>query len=515
MEDQEPSTTNSENVASKKAAIGFWKIKDEFAEYVRDSYNQYCSKINKQDTNIIGEEMIYDIEKIIVSILCNLEADSMLDDFYLECSFLPNSDSFAINYNKKQKRFSKMSVLINLSVDPEPVPIILTNIDTDAYKFKDYKYNNLFNVAYLKPYSIIQHDNDKYFVWFNNPSNPNDFYDVLKITLWSTPLNIINRTPGGRPVQCSRATLLVNELYQAPLFEGRPDSNLHGCKQDNASLSIDESSQENLTKRMLQENIEYIEKYMGKYVEDDLYESGIFDEIFYKKTNRNLENLVGVIKKNKDCADYMELMVSTQKNIVSLNYLKNKYGLLAEEIYPFTKINMDINADNRFYRQKLYKNILSKDVCYWIINEYEKTILKHANEKIKTMLNIDYIPGVLNFLFFISNLWFEEIKAEFGINQLRLNLTDIYVNKYNNNNNYINSIKDSFLCLNICLSTPNTYSGGEFGFYNNMMVPYYNDDIINFEQGDMLLHNNKKKIKLMPIKNGNVYFLTLVSEIIY
>jgi hypothetical protein len=470
-EDQKQSTTNSENVASKKAATGFWKIKDEFAEYVRDSYSQYCSKINKQDTNIIGEEMIYDIEKIIVSILSNLEADSMLDDFYLECSFLPNSDSFAINYNKKQKRFSKMSVLINLSVDPEPVPIILTNIDTDAYKFKDYKYNNIFNVAYLKPYSIIQHDNDKYFVWFNNPSNPNDFYDVLKITLW--------------------------------------------CKQDNASLSIDESSQENLTKRMLQENIEYIEKYMGKYVEDDLYESGIFDEIFYKKTNRNLENLVGVIKKNKDCADYMELMVSTKKNIVSLNYLKNKYGLLAEEIYPFTKINMDINADNRFYRQKLYKNILSKEVCYWIINEYEKTILKHANEKIKTMLNIDYIPGVLNFLFFISNLWFEEIKAEFGINQLRLNLTDIYVNKYNNNNNYINSIKDSFLCLNICLSTPNTYSGGEFGFYNNMMVPYYNDDIINFEQGDMLLHNNKKKIKLMPIKNGNVYFLTLVSEIIY
>jgi len=471
-EDQKPSTANSENVVSKKSTRGFWKIKDEFAESVRDSYNQYCSRINKQDTNIIGEEMIYDIERIIVSILCNLEEDSILDDFYLECSFLPNSDSFAINYNKKQKRFSKMSVLINLSVDPEPVPILLTNIDTDAYKFKDYKYNNIFNVAYLKPYSIIQHDNDKYFVWFNNPSNPNDFYDVLKITLWS--------------------------------------------KEDNTSLSIDESSQENLTKRMLQENIEYIEKYVGEYAEDELYDSGIFDEIFYKKTNRNLENLVGVIKKNKDCADYMELMVSTKKNSVSLNYLKNKYGLLAEEIYPFTKNNMDINADNRFYRQKLYKNILSKDVCYWIINEYEKTILKHANEKIITMLNIDYIPGVLNFLVFISNLWFGEIKEAFGINHLRLNLTDIYVNKYDNNNsNYINSIKESFLCLNICLSSPNTYSGGEFGFYNNMMVPYDNDDKINFEQGDMLVHNNKKKIKLMPIKNGNVYFLTLVSEIIY
>ena len=45
-----------------------------------------------------------------------------------------------------------------------------------------------------------------------------------------TPLNTINRTPSGLAVQCSRSTLPVYELYQAPLKEGRPDSNLHGCK---------------------------------------------------------------------------------------------------------------------------------------------------------------------------------------------------------------------------------------------------------------------------------------------
>ena len=45
-----------------------------------------------------------------------------------------------------------------------------------------------------------------------------------------TPLNIINRTPKGRPVQCSRATLPENQLYQAPIKDGRPDSNVHRCK---------------------------------------------------------------------------------------------------------------------------------------------------------------------------------------------------------------------------------------------------------------------------------------------
>ena len=42
-------------------------------------------------------------------------------------------------------------------------------------------------------------------------------------------MNIINRTPFGCPVQCSRATLPENQLYQAPIFDGRPDSNVHRC----------------------------------------------------------------------------------------------------------------------------------------------------------------------------------------------------------------------------------------------------------------------------------------------
>ena len=45
-----------------------------------------------------------------------------------------------------------------------------------------------------------------------------------------TPLNIINRTPKGHPVQCSRATLPENQLYQAHIKDGRPDSNVHRCK---------------------------------------------------------------------------------------------------------------------------------------------------------------------------------------------------------------------------------------------------------------------------------------------
>ena len=55
------------------------------------------------------------------------------------------------------------------------------------------------------------------------------YYEVHNY--YYTPLNIINRTPKGHPVQCSRATLPENQLYQAPIFDGRPDSNVHRCKE--------------------------------------------------------------------------------------------------------------------------------------------------------------------------------------------------------------------------------------------------------------------------------------------
>jgi hypothetical protein len=64
------------------------------------------------------------------------------------------------------------------------------------------------------------------------------WYNKLNFTF--TPLNIINRTPKGHQVQCSSATLPENQLYQAPIKDGRPerdpkgvttlvDTNVHRC----------------------------------------------------------------------------------------------------------------------------------------------------------------------------------------------------------------------------------------------------------------------------------------------
>jgi len=59
-----------------------------------------------------------------------------------------------------------------------------------------------------------------------------------------TPLKIYNGTPEGCLTRDSRATLPINELYQAPIKDGRPDSNLHRCKPTEIIERVEEPVEE-------------------------------------------------------------------------------------------------------------------------------------------------------------------------------------------------------------------------------------------------------------------------------
>jgi hypothetical protein len=441
-----------------------WYLKEDCIDKFCGEFADYSCNINKEETLFINGKPTNILENIVVAFLYKIMDMADLDfrKYKLEYDFIKNSTSFAVNYNKKNKQFSKGSILLNL--EKERFPVVFTEIDLETYKFKEYPDENKFKIVYLEPYHAIQHDDDKYFTWFGNSSNKCHFYNVLKITLWEK----------------------TKEEVEVDTVDKIENTSCH-C----------------------------IEKKSGDFIEDNLYDTSIFEELFYKKSNGNVKALIEMIEKYKNVHDFLFLNINVKKNIVSLQHLKNKYGLLAEEIYPFSKVNVDINNNSRFYRNKLFKKILSNDVCYWMINEYERKMAQVVKENIPSRLNLNDIPGVLSYIFFVSNLWFEEIKELFDIKELRLNIIDLYLNKYNNTNvDYINSDKPSFLVLNVCLSNLDTYVGGNISLFNNMFIACDEDSVI-LEQGDMLLTNSKKKIKLSPIESGDIYILTIVSEIIY
>ena len=160
------------------------------------------------------------------------------------------------------------------------------------------------------------------------------------------------------------------------------------------------------------------------------------------------------------------------------NRLYETYGNIVDDLLPYIE-NNQIDTKNRFNRMKVVKNIISKDVCFWIMNECEKQEwidCKYLNYPI--CVSIEKIPGVLNYVLYTFNYWIDHIKSLYEMN-IKLNIKDIFIAKNNNSQKRIEKINDdAFIALNIQLDN-----------MNNTII--YNNDSIQLEQGDMIVYNKK------------------------
>jgi hypothetical protein len=185
---------------------------------------------------------------------------------------------------------------------------------------------------------------------------------------------------------------------------------------------------------------------------------------------------------------------------------------LAKDIFPFVNKDDDtiIDSDNRFYKIKLMTDILSHEICYWIINESEK--VKEWNpspyKNYDNYLNIEKLPHILNFILYISNFWIVNINKLYDLNNknLRINIKDIFVSKYcksNIDNDYY--IDNSFLSLNIALNEITDFTEGEIKF----------DDLnkIKLNQGDSVIYSGKTERTKGSVSDGVKYVLVLLFTI--
>jgi len=174
--------------------------------------------------------------------------------------------------------------------------------------------------------------------------------------------------------------------------------------------------------------------------------------------------------------------------------LYEKYGDIINDLIPYIE-NTEVDIKNRFNKMKVLKNVLSKDVCFWIINESEKKTwsdCKYPNYS--TCVYIDNIPGVLNYVLFTCQYWIDHVRILYDMN-IKLNIKDIFVAKNNDSQKRIEKCNDnSFIILNIQLNK------------NNESI-IYNDDSIILEQGDMIVYN-KKTVR----EKCNNYVLVLMID---
>jgi len=224
--------------------------------------------------------------------------------------------------------------------------------------------------------------------------------------------------------------------------------------------------------------------YCGKGTKINVYEEVDDNNIYnslYIITEKSLIESESNINLKKIMYDQINFVLNPGKLSNSYNEnnyskLYETYGSIVDDLIPYIE-NNQIDTTNRFNRMKVVKNVISKDVCFWIINECEKqqwVDCKYLNYPI--CVSIEKIPGVLNYVLYTLNYWITHIKSLYEMN-VKLNVKDIFIAKNNNSQKRIEKMNDdAFIVLNIQLDN-----------MNNSII--YNNDSIQLEQGDMIVYN--------------------------
>ena len=87
--------------------------------------------------------------------------------------------------------------------------------------------------------ALIENENDNEKVKIPLNMKINDSMDSMDSKDDYTPLNILNGTPSGVPLDVSRVTLPINQLKSTVIKDDRSNSNVHQCKKDEFSLDND------------------------------------------------------------------------------------------------------------------------------------------------------------------------------------------------------------------------------------------------------------------------------------
>lgn len=219
---------------------------------------------------------------------------------------------------------------------------------------------------------------------------------------------------------------------------------------------------------------------LNKFIElneiNQIYETHIdFKKLLYEKVI-----LIDINKTTKVYNSYKK---------IDYNDYYEKYGNVTDDLIPFIE-NKNLQENNRFLRKKLIQNVLSKDVCYWIMNECNRNVWNdcpHSNYS--TYISIEKIPGVLNFVLFSCHYWLSEVNKLYDMN-VKLNVKQIFISKPTKVHTLKNT-DDAHIILNIQLD-------------NEGIIDYGEKILMN--QGDMFIYN-----KQTTRSNGN-YVLVLFVD---
>jgi hypothetical protein len=434
-----------------------------YAELLSKSEINYNVRYALDNSNILTSELESTIQNIAKCSL--LERGIYFNQSIHSIEFLFSNDAsnkFTNEYDRRRKTYPLLTTITTLGQSNSC--IVFTNIDMESYKYKEIPQENVFFLCKSKENLTIIFDGSRYYSKLSFDELPacEDIY--LKINIWE---------------------------FQQTEIDGYTSDAIFA-----------ESSNYKVT------NITDF----GQYT---IYNDNILLKMLYDNKNANekkkIQNILTIHENS--------VIKVESKNAEKHNYdeLYKKYGDIANDLFPFINSNNIIDT-NRFYNNKILLNTLSKDVCYWIINESEKLNNWKDSPYLNygKYLNIEKLPAVSNFILFSANFYIMQLSKSYDLDEkLVFNISDIFVTKYDVSIGVTADKKpdDSHFTMIIQLNDDSDYDGGEI----TIVAPTQDcasENQIRLKQGDMFVYNNNKLRTNGGVTKGEKYTLVFFINIL-
>jgi len=412
----------SQNIIIKDD-IEFYKLLNTFEQNKKYLLN------NKKEFFSLVEKLLYELALYHAKCL-----DLNEEDIFIEfCVKTELSNNFDIEYDKHYMPGENLLDIVTPVIttitylNNNKIPDIITNIDMDSYKFKEFHSgNNTIKFIFPKLLKHISFDGGKFYHGIQNILNETNERLILKMNIWITkPLNI-------------------------PFF-------------------VDNSEQ------TISKNIKIIDKIEeldnNIIIEDDHIDNYFFENMLYKHNLKLNNKIYEIIKQKSDILDFL---------ITSKNDKNDKN-------YKNDKILIDISK-TKFIQRFLFKKFYENFICNYILNQSILIFNKNNenNENNENIIEIDKIPNIMSLILTSFQIIIENIKKSYGIrNNVSYNIEKLFII---NRSSLINEqLHDSSLItVNILLSSK--FDGGHLQFDDELEYFLEQGDMIIFNSNHKPLY---------------------------
>lgn len=410
----------------------------------------------RKTTFSLLEKYIYDIAMFQFQNL-NIEFDP--DKYYIEFWWRHDTslNNFHIDCDENEQAITneyKLPLLSNVVYFNETLyPTILTNVNLDQYKYKDFENTNTLCMSFPKKGKFVSF-NSSYFHAASNvfKTYNNNNRSTLMINLWNyRPKNEIFYDSKNNLKSYSKTESLLQISKNDPPTKIKMD----------ASFFYDDFMEDLLYNRKYDILLPCGDKLIELYGNDIKYNNSTFE--FYLEKDE---------KEDKKEDDAIMITDSLETNRVKSNNSKYMQRMTLHKIY-------------------------NDDICKWIINEANKVDLSFNK------IEFEKIQNVFTFVLISLQTIMQKICNKYCLHDIKnnINISKLCLIK---NTSYFNmgskiNYNGSLLSFIILLNNPDEFKGGDIIF----------DDQIThvLEFGDVFIFDGKTNHTISQVTSGEQYIL--------